>query len=354
MKNLIPDLLSAYTHGKHSLIKKLQHSSYPIYIFGDSEYALVVKAYLVFNSLRVEGNIVSKVEDLYLNGYKFDDLDHRYHIVIGMASQTKAELILNKFTKKNCVSVDYFALNPFYNLDNEMIRSSQDRISSVFNSLNDINSQEILSSYLKMALSNDITFLKPTTPQYFPKYMELSQNEIVVDGGAYTGDTLAVYVNIYKHFKEYHAFEPSTFNFNKLSSFSQLQDNIFLNNKGLGLSNTKLLFHDEDSESSTSSFVTSLFNSEKLKEVEIVRLDDYIQNVSFIKLDIEGAELDALIGSASLITKFKPKIAVCIYHKFEHLWQILDLLKSLRDDYRFSIGYHSTPNILTELVLYAY
>ena len=354
MSNVLLDFATASIDIKHSVLKNLQDSSYPIYIFGDSEYALVVKAFLTNNLLRVQGNIVSKDENLYLNGQKFIALDHSYHIVIGMASQSKAETILNKLNLINCISVDYFSLNPFYNLNFDMLSSSWDRISTVFNSLNDLHSKEILSNYLRSALSHNNTFLNPTTPQYFPKYMEFSQNEVVVDGGAYTGDTLSDYVSIFKNFKEYHAFEPSSYNFSILSSFSQIRNNIFLYNKGLGLINSKLLFHDEDSESSTSSFVTSLFNSENLKEVEIVRLDDIIQCVSFIKLDIEGAELDALIGSANLIIKFKPKIAVCIYHKFEHLWQILDLLKSLREDYRFSIGFHSAPNILTELVLYAY
>ena len=225
-----------------------------------------------------------------------------------------------------------------------MLLENNERINLVLKNLNDIESKEILLNYLKSAITYSSEYLNPILPQYFPTFFELSNYEIVVDGGAYTGDTLIEYQKKFSTFKEYHAFEPSFNNYLQLSTNSNLK-NIFKYNKGLGLSNDILLFNDGVAESSTSSFLKTTFNQNNLKEVQIVRLDDLIDEVSFIKLDIEGAELDALIGSASLISRFKPKIAVCIYHKFEYLWQIQEFLFSIRSDYKFSIRYHSIPNI---------
>ena len=219
--------------------------------------------------------------------------------------------------------------------------------------INGINYLDLTQNCNSSYNSCEYEYLNPNLPQYFPQFFPITNHEIVVDGGAYIGDTLIEYKKIFNTFKEYHAFEPSNSNYLQLSINSNFE-NIYIYNKGLGLSNEMLLFNDGISESSTSSFLKSTFNQNNLKEVQIVRLDDLINEVSFIKLDIEGAELDALVGSASLISRFKPKIAVCIYHKFEHLWQIQEFLHSIRSDYKFSIRYHSIPKILTELVLYAY
>jgi FkbM family methyltransferase len=347
-------LFSSYSKEKLKKIELLKNSNLPIYIFGDSEYALVVKNFLNSNFINVKGNIISKGKNLYLNNEKINEFNFSYHIVVGIADETKAELIINQFELKNCISIDYFSLNPFYNLDDNIILESWSDIEFVLNNLSDANSKEIFYNYLKSALSFDNKLLKLTKPQYFPTFLNFTDKEIIVDGGAYIGDTLSEYIKFKRNFCEYHAFEPSLFNFNLLSEFSDGINNCFIYNKGLGQSNTILKFHDYNIQSSTSSFIPSLFNFNNFNEVEILRLDDVIDNVSFIKLDIEGAELDALMGATYLISKFKPKIAVCIYHKIEHLWQIHHLLKSIRSDYRFSLGYHSDSKILTELVLYAY
>lgn len=59
-------------------------------------------------------------------------------------------------------------------------------------------------------------------------------------------------------------------------------------------------------------------------EVECRRLDDLLRNHSptFIKMDIEGAELDALAGAEEILTASQPACAVCVYHLQDHLWNV--------------------------------
>ena len=76
-----------------------------------------------------------------------------------------------------------------------------------------------------------------------------------------------------------------------------------------------------------------------------IDLDTYVEQknlprVDYIKLDIEGAELDMLHGAAQTIKRFKPKMAVSAYHKPEDLWTLATYIKSLRDDYEFQFRHH--------------
>ena len=349
------DFFDNVSYEKKDILSKLRKEKIPTYIFGEGEYSTMVSSFLIENQINVLKNFTLKGYDLFHNGCQFDFIEGPINIVIGIADESKARILISKFNDKltNCIAIHYFALNPFYNLNKEIFISNLDKLNLVSNLLNDDESKLIFLNYLKSAFSYSNEYLTNSIPQYFPSFFKLTDSEIVVDGGAYTGDTLNEYLNIHKSFQQYHAFEPSIHNFVELSK-NKIINNLFIYNKGLGLSNKTLLFHDGLESTTTSSFVSSSFSSNNLLEVQIVRLDDIISEVTFIKLDIEGAELDALIGSANLITICKPKIAVCIYHKFEHLWQIIDFLKSLRGDYKFSIRYHRISNILTELVLYAY
>ena len=73
--------------------------------------------------------------------------------------------------------------------------------------------------------------------------------------------------------------------------------------------------------------------------------------VSFIKMDIEGAELKALEGAKETILKWYPRLAICIYHKYEDIYEIGDYILSLNPNYKLYIRHYST--CMWETVLYA-
>ena len=72
--------------------------------------------------------------------------------------------------------------------------------------------------------------------------------------------------------------------------------------------------------------------------------------VTFIKLDIEGAEIDALKGAKESIKKWKPRLAICIYHKPEDPIEIPLYIHGLVPEYRMYIRHYSTCK--AETVLY--
>ena len=76
-----------------------------------------------------------------------------------------------------------------------------------------------------------------------------------------------------------------------------------------------------------------------------------IHKVDFIKMDIEGAELSALMGAKNTIKKFKPNLAICVYHKKDDLIEIPKYIKSINPGYDLYFNYYT--DIGWEAVIYA-
>ena len=88
-------------------------------------------------------------------------------------------------------------------------------------------------------------------------------------------------------------------------------------------------------------------------EIPVKSLDDVIwkDSPTFIKMDIEGAEIEALRGSRRIIEEFRPKLAICIYHRPEDLFEIPLLIRKMRKDYRLLVRQYSNSRF--ETVCYA-
>jgi FkbM family methyltransferase len=171
----------------------------------------------------------------------------------------------------------------------------------------------------------------------------------LVDGGAYTGDTLQRLLSHDYQFAAIYAFEPDEENFKKLrmtTSALTPEVQISLWPCGVGSSTCKMRFSEGQGTSSK-------FSELGPSIVPIVALDDVLQGqpVNMIKLDIEGAELDALHGARNLIEKYRPSLAVCLYHHPHHLWSIPLWVKELNSDYR--LYYRAYAHNTFETVLYA-
>ena len=183
--------------------------------------------------------------------------------------------------------------------------------------------------------------------QYFPSgILEFSENEVFVDAGAFDGDTIEIFVEKTKDrgYKKIYAFEPDNTNYSKLAKRKIM--NLEIHNKGIYSCNSILKFIDNMGGSS------KLDNGGEV-EVEVVSLDEMnLKDLpTFIKMDIEGSELEALKGAKEIIKNNKPKLAICIYHKLEGLWEIPLFVKELVPEYKFYIRNYTSN--FGEIVLYA-
>lgn len=196
--------------------------------------------------------------------------------------------------------------------------------------------------------------------EYFdPSIIGLNENEVYIDAGAYDGDTIEEFLKVTKNkFEKIIGFELEKGNFSKLAiNISKYPEDITkkieLYNKGLYNENT---FVSTTSERDNVSISNLELNESSKDLCEVIKLDTFLneeQKVTYIKMDIEGSEVEALFGMVETIKKWKPKLAICIYHKPEHFWQIPLFIKNLVPEYKIYIRHHSqtTPQTVCYAVL---
>ncbi len=191
--------------------------------------------------------------------------------------------------------------------------------------------------------------------QYFDNnILNFQQNEVFVDGGCFDFETSRLFLENMKHWglrcKKIYAFEPDNKNFKRCEQkIEKLEvDNVELINAGMWSTNTSLHFSEEG----TGSSHISKGDAERSSTISVISLDQYVtEKITFIKMDIEGAEMEALKGAENILKRDKPKLAICLYHKREDMWEIPYLIKSIKPEYKFFIRHYS--NYEGETVLYA-
>lgn len=189
--------------------------------------------------------------------------------------------------------------------------------------------------------------------QYFdPKIIRFQENEVFVDGGALNLSTSIGFAeecrrNGVRNFK-IHAFEPDPVSYQRCLKVRKTIPDMELKLYDAGLWSEDTVLHF-DATGNGSACVTQ---QETPISIKTVALDNCISDkVTFIKMDIEGAELEALKGGREIIKAYKPKLAVSVYHKKDDMTEIPAYLKALVPEYKLYFRHYS--NSVYETVLYA-
>jgi FkbM family methyltransferase len=183
--------------------------------------------------------------------------------------------------------------------------------------------------------------------QYRPSGLSCPQSLRFIDGGAFSGDTLTDFSQHGYRFEAVAAFEPDPENFRKLVSNTTVScENLIRFPCALGKQTKTVYFHADGSENAR------IFARGGGASVQCVALDDVLPDFcpNLIKMDIEGAEPDALIGAENLIARNRPHLAICVYHCLDHLWRIPFMIHEWNLGYRFYMRQHSP---IFNTVLYA-
>ncbi len=188
--------------------------------------------------------------------------------------------------------------------------------------------------------------------QYFPADLPAWPGPMrFVDCGAYNGDSLGHLKKAYPNVEAIAAFEPEQENFLKLARYVRLQGDalasqVYLWPCGVHSGAEQLRFASGEGEGSHASL-------NGLTVIQGVSLDEALPTFkpTLIKMDIEGAEYDALLGARETIRANRPGLAICLYHRPDHLWQLPLLVSEWEYGYKFYLRSHGFNGF--DLVMYA-
>ncbi len=231
-----------------------------------------------------------------------------------------------------------------------------DELRTAYGVLADENSRREMCAQLRWRYWLDDSAMPAPLPArdlYFPKDLIAQfDREVFVDCGAFDGETVRSFLeHAGNRFAHIFPFEPDPGNRSLLEQSTKalgaaIHSRITPLPYVLGDWNGPAQFSADGS-------VRSHITADGGIPVECRRLDDiaWTHLPTFIKMDIEGAEPDALRGASELLRKHLPVLAVCLYHRSEHLWQIPLYLHRTAPEYDVFIRRYAED--CWELVCYA-
>ena len=189
-------------------------------------------------------------------------------------------------------------------------------------------------------------------PQYFDKsIISCDEQEVLTDCGGFTGDTVESYIRQFGKYKRIYVYEPSQENAAVCRKNLSKYKRITIRQCGVGEKGASLAI--QGSGSSSSFMEQKAEGGADSDSVQIISIDEDIrEKITFLKMDVEGFEIPALLGAKRHIREDFPKLAICTYHIVSDMWEIPKLIDTIRPGYRFFLRhYELTQN--WETVIYA-
>lgn len=243
--------------------------------------------------------------------------------------------------------------------DYEFICNNIEEFTWLYGALEDNQSKKVLVNLLNYKLTHDMRLLseiaEPPEKQYFDeRLIKYSMDDVFLDCGGYIGDTIESYIEhnkgIYSKIITFEAEEKNA----EIIKRKYKNENIKVYPIALWNKKAEISFDNKGSGSGCVLDVNEGKNSERVKCILADTIDDIIGNekVSFIKMDIEGAEYKALCGGIDTICRCRPTLMISCYHKQDDYIRLAHLIKSLNSNYKLYMRHYRAESI-QETVLYA-
>lgn len=220
-------------------------------------------------------------------------------------------------------SKDILLENYWMGASREFYERHSQEIANFRSLLEDLESKELFDKILKYridGLLNDLWLPDPLGEQYLPKGLETPPvNLRALDLGACQGENLEAFLESGRFFEFGIFLEPDLVNFDLLvKKIADLELHNILVWPLASWSNTEMLSFSSAKDTSAN------LNSAGLEKVQAIRLDSALPttSINYIKMDIEGAEMETLRGARNLISKQCPHLAISVYHKPEDMWSL--------------------------------
>lgn len=260
----------------------------------------------------------------------------------GSPLEVKSTLDAKGFTNFNYLSFyKYSKLDlappPFIIDFEDDFKKNRNEYAYLYDLLEDEESKEIFTKVINFKISFDLDFMQGFINnhegQYFDKeIIPQIENICFLDGGAYVGDTIPSIMKNFPDYKKIYAIEPNNLHINIAKRDFGNKQNIKFINCGLGAKQELIASSGEERQNNC---------DHNYQATSINTIDNIVkEKVDFIKLDIEGAEQDAIDGAYETIKQYKPILAICIYHKAEDWYKIPQKVLSINNRYNIYLRHY--------------
>jgi FkbM family methyltransferase len=359
---LLLDKIVRIANRKEMILKSLRQSELPLILYGAGSYALDIIKFLKKNNIKidmacVDTEYIQSGECSIMNGEvkitTIENICSRYstfNIIIGFSDYKKAKTQMENISGVAEVffidapdSLDFFGY--------QYIVEHLEEFDYTYNLLDDQLSKDTFIAYINTKISGqpDGLYNLVVGNQYFPDFVTLGLNEVFIDCGAYDGDTIHQFVKrTCGRYDKIYAFEPDERNYSKLNQTIKKNGIKRTQTYKMGCWHSKTILRF-----SPNANMRSLVSNNGASSINVDAIDNVVdyENVTFIKMDIEGSELSALHGAKKTIETSKPKLAICVYHKPEDLITIPQYINSIVPNYKIYLRHHKF--ISWDTVLYA-
>lgn len=231
--------------------------------------------------------------------------------------------------------VPVFGKNIF---DRSFLEENASSLSNSRELLADDKSRRVFDNIIRFQYSGDFSHLfasESSRADALRDILKLDKNEHILDLGAYRGDTLEEIISLFGSFATAVALEPDRKSFLKLCEYAKGKDNITPLPYAAWKEDAEFEFFGGGGRQST------LFSKGKYS-VCAKAADDIIANkpVSYVKMDVEGAEKEALLGMHNILKNKKPSLSIAAYHRSEDLNVLIPLIKSINPEYKIHLRHH--------------
>ncbi len=215
--------------------------------------------------------------------------------------------------------------------NSEYVRNNKKQLEWVYNRLADYTSKKVFECAVMYKLTGKIDYLfECETPptEIYENILKFDSSETYLDLGAYRGDTVGEFLSVVDGYNKIIAVEPDKKTYNKLCIATENIANITNINACISNIDGVIPFEMNGSRGSTIGKGSDTITSVTVDSLAKTQIPTYI------KMDIEGAEGDAIDGGAHTISQFKPKMQIAAYHRSEDLILIPKKVLDLRPDYK--------------------
>ncbi len=266
-------------------------------------------------------------------------------IILSVSTGSPLE-VKNSLESRGYTHINYLAFYKYSDFDlvsppfiddfKEDYLNNKEQYSYTYNLLEDEKSKEVFQKVINFKISFDLNFMEGFTnnhkEQYFDKELiPKIKNISFLDGGGYVGDTLPQIIDNFPDFKEIYLVEPNLLHINIAKrDFGDIENIHFINCGLSNIVNDSLDTHTEENNC-----------NHNYQAVHLNTIDNIIKDkIDFIKLDIEGAEQDAIEGAKETIKKYTPILAICIYHKAEDWYKVPQKVLAINDNYKIYLRHY--------------